>query len=77
MDSQILYPREALNKRLLLTTAHKGKLLSADEHDCLKKLFALITATIPMKICSLYRCAGTQHQCAATLFRAKCSHPHC
>ena len=29
-----------------------------------------------MKICCSYRCAVTQHQCTATLFRAKCS-PHC
>ena len=29
-----------------------------------------------MKICSSYRCAVTQHQCTATLFRSKCS-PHC
>ncbi len=29
-----------------------------------------------MKVCSSYRCAGTQHQWTATLFRAKCS-AHC
>jgi len=30
----------------------------------------------PMEICSSYRCAVTQHQCTAALFRAKCN-PHC
>ena len=29
-----------------------------------------------MDICSSYRCAVTQHECSATLFRAKCN-PHC
>ncbi len=35
-----------------------------------------VTALTPMEICSSYRCAVTQHQCTAGLFRAKCS-PHC
>ena len=29
-----------------------------------------------VEICSLYRCAVTQHKCSAALFRAKCT-PHC
>ena len=29
-----------------------------------------------MEICSSYRCAVTQHQCTAALFKAKCN-PHC
>ncbi len=35
-----------------------------------------VTALTPMEICLSYRCAVTQHQCTAALFRAKCS-PHC
>ena len=35
-----------------------------------------VTAATPMDICSSHRCAGTQHQCTAALFRAKCS-PYC
>ena len=34
------------------------------------------TAVTPIKMCSSYRCAVTQPQCTAALFRAKCS-PHC
>ena len=34
------------------------------------------TADTPMDICSSYRCAVTQHQCSAALFRATCN-PHC
>ena len=30
------------------------------------------TAVTPMETCSSYRCAMTQHQCTAALFRAKC-----
>ena len=35
-----------------------------------------VTAVTPKEICSSYRCAVTQHQCTATLFRANCC-PHC
>ncbi len=35
-----------------------------------------VTAVTPMEVCISYRCAVTQHQCTAALFRAKCN-PHC
>ena len=35
-----------------------------------------VTTYTAVEICSSHRCAGTQHQCSAALFRAKCS-PHC
>ena len=34
------------------------------------------TVVSPMKICCAYRCAVTQHQCSAALFRSK-GNPHC
>ena len=40
------------------------------------KIRQCVTADTPMELCSSYRCAVTQHQCTAALFRAKCS-PHC
>ncbi len=37
---------------------------------------ACVPANTPMEICSSYRCAVTQHQCTAALFRSECN-PHC
>ncbi len=35
-----------------------------------------VTAVTPMEFCSSYRCAVSQQECSAVLFRAKCN-PHC